>query len=89
MFKLKNMYTVFTQVIGAKGLANSANPDQTPQNAASDQGLDCLPVDNHVLDTTKGRIVLSLRANSLIFEYTIFSELRKTKFVSRNCIIFP
>ena len=25
-------------------VANSVGPDQTPQNAASDQGLHCLPV---------------------------------------------
>ena len=28
----------------AKVFANSGDPDQTPQNAASDQGLYCLPV---------------------------------------------
>ena len=34
--------------------ANSVDPDQTPQNAASDQGLHCLTLIQHVLDTSQG-----------------------------------
>ena len=32
--------------------ANTVDPDQTPQNAASDQGLHCLPM-SHLWDITK------------------------------------
>ena len=31
-------------VFGQTAWANSLDPDQTPQNAASDQGLHCLPL---------------------------------------------
>ena len=33
--------------------ANSVDPDQTPQNAASDQSLHCLPLIQQYLDTSK------------------------------------
>ena len=41
--------------------ANSVDPDETPQNAASHQGvhcLHCLPLIQQFLDTTSGSIVL-------------------------------
>ena len=44
---LKTYFVVYPIVVGRpiKGyLANSADPDQTPQNAASDQGLHCLQI---------------------------------------------
>ena len=34
--------------------ANSVDPDQTPQNAASDQDLHCLPFVQQVLSTLNG-----------------------------------
>ena len=34
-------------VLGQKGLSKQCAPDQTPQNAASDQGLHCLPLIQH------------------------------------------
>ena len=43
-YYLTNVYPI---VVGrpVKGyLANSGDPDQTPQNAASDQGLHCLQI---------------------------------------------
>ena len=33
---------------------NSADPDETPQNVASHQGLHCLPLIQQFLDTTSG-----------------------------------
>ena len=36
-----------------KAFANSVDPDQMPQNAASDQGLHYLPYRN-ILDTSRG-----------------------------------
>ena len=34
--------------------ANSVDPDETPQNAASHQGLHCLLIVQQFLDTTSG-----------------------------------
>ena len=34
--------------------ANSEDPDEMPQNAASHQGLHCLPLIQQILDTTSG-----------------------------------
>ena len=34
--------------------ANSVELDETPQNAASHQGLHCLPLIQQILDTTSG-----------------------------------
>ena len=34
----------FDQTTVLTGLSNGVDPDQTPQNAASDQGLHCLPL---------------------------------------------
>ena len=34
--------------------ANSIDPDETPQNAASHLGLHCLPLNQQYLDTTSG-----------------------------------
>ena len=34
--------------------ANSVDPDEMPQNAASHQGLHCLPLIQLLLDTTMG-----------------------------------
>ena len=34
--------------------ANRDDPDETPQNAASHQGLRCLPLIQQSLDTTSG-----------------------------------
>ena len=36
--------------------ANSVDPDQMPQNAASDQGLHCLPHFQQVVNTKKIKI---------------------------------
>ena len=38
-----NTVCLFAQIIGRIAWANSVEPDQTPQNAASDQVLRCLP----------------------------------------------
>ena len=35
--------TIITLNIGRDAFVNNVDPDQTPQNAASDQGLHCLP----------------------------------------------
>ena len=34
--------------------ANSVDPDETPQNVVSHQGLHCLPLIQQFLDTTSG-----------------------------------
>ena len=48
----RNLITVITLSIGQIGHANSADPDQMPQNAASDLGLHCLPLHSALLDTS-------------------------------------
>ena len=41
------LHPVITLNIGTQASANSVDPDQTPQNVASDQGLHCLPLIKH------------------------------------------
>ena len=42
-----------SQIFGQRGL-DSVDPDQTPQNAASDQGLHCLSFIHQFVDTSTG-----------------------------------
>ena len=42
--RFDNSYRTYSSYSDRQTLANSIDPDQTPQNAASDQGLHCLPV---------------------------------------------
>ena len=43
LFAVTSEYYQIICKTGTGTLANSADADQTPQNAASDQGLHCLP----------------------------------------------
>ena len=45
---------IFRMFSERQALANSVDPDETPQNAASHQGLHCLPLNQQFLDTTSG-----------------------------------
>ena len=47
--------------------ANSAGPDQTPRNAASDLGLHCLPMSFYGTLGINGLIVLSFQSKTLSF----------------------
>ena len=38
------LYCIYPTYVHRQAWANSEDPDQTPQNAASDQGLHCLPL---------------------------------------------
>ena len=41
---MRSKYHVNPKYLNGQVCANSVDPDQTPQNAASDQGLHCLPI---------------------------------------------
>ena len=45
-------YHIFPQYSNPGLWANCVDPDQTPQNAASDQGLHCLPIIKQFLDSS-------------------------------------
>ena len=47
----KKMYCTFPNYSDRQAWANSVDPDQMLQNAASDQGLHCKPVIQQFLDT--------------------------------------
>ena len=47
--------------------ANSVNPDQMPQNVASDQGLHCLPLVQQILDTSKGDSQMDIQISGQIW----------------------
>ena len=47
-------------------LANSVDPDQMPQNVASDQGLQCLPLIQHILETGSKRLFFSNFRTSMV-----------------------
>ena len=47
-------YNSYYKYLDIQACANSVDPDQTPQNAASDQGLHCSPLIKHFLDTPTG-----------------------------------
>ena len=49
----KCLNTVFTLSIQTD-MFNSVDPDQAPQNAASDQGLHCFSLIHQILDTSTG-----------------------------------
>ena len=43
---------MFIYVFKGQAWANCVDPDQMPQNVASDQGLHCLPLIHQILDTS-------------------------------------
>ena len=49
-----SFYHICSKYWDRQAWANSVDPDQTPQNAASDQGLHCLPHVQKLLDTSIG-----------------------------------
>ena len=48
------MYRIYHIYSDRQAWANSIDPDETPQNAASHLGLHCLPLIQQFLDTTSG-----------------------------------
>ena len=48
---------IYHMYLDGQARANSVNPDEMPQNAASPQGLHCLPLIQQLLDTTMGSIL--------------------------------
>ena len=55
-FYIKGDYRIDRIFSDRQAWANSVDPDETPQNAASHQGLQCLPVIQQFLDTRSGSI---------------------------------
>ena len=47
-------YRIYHIYSDRQAWANSLDPDETPQNAASHLGLHCLPLIKQLLDTTSG-----------------------------------
>ena len=47
-------YHIYHMYSDRQAWANSLDPDETPQNAASHLGLHCLPLIQQFLDTTSG-----------------------------------
>ena len=45
------VYHIYANCYERQAWANSVDPDQMPQNVASDQGLHCLPFIQQFLDT--------------------------------------
>ena len=45
---------IYSKYLDRQAWANCVNPDQMPQNVASDQDLHCLPLIHHLLDTSTG-----------------------------------
>ena len=41
-------YHVYPNYSDRQAYANSVDPDQTPQNAATEQGLHCLPLNKEI-----------------------------------------
>ena len=54
-------------VFGLTGLSKQCRPDQTPQNAASDQGLLCLP------------LIQQVYTHSYVVKYELVEEKNKGK----------
>ena len=54
-------YTKFILSIGTDRPANSVDPDQMPQNVASDQGLYCLPLIKQYLYISVGHKMVLLK----------------------------
>ena len=50
----KLIYSIYSMYLDRQVRANSVDPDEMPQNAASHKGLHCLPVIQQFLDTTLG-----------------------------------
>ena len=53
-FSLKNKILYLPYVYRQTAWANGVDPDETPQNAASHQGLHCMPLIQQFLYTTSG-----------------------------------
>ena len=51
---LKGMYGIYCIYSDRQAWANSADPDETLQNAAAHQGPHCLPLIQQYLDTALG-----------------------------------
>ena len=51
---VKSFYHNIPKYGDRQASSNSVDPDQMPQNVASDQGLHCLPLIQHFLDTSTG-----------------------------------
>ena len=50
----KSDYLIYLKHSDRKALANIVDPDQTPLNAASDLGLQCLPLIQQFVSTSAG-----------------------------------
>ena len=48
VYSLSQPIYMYAWVLFCGSKANSADPDQTPHNAASDQGLHSLPTENYI-----------------------------------------
>ena len=48
------VYRIYHMYSDRQAWANSLDPEETPQNAASRLGLHCLPLIQQFLDTTSG-----------------------------------
>ena len=55
-FKVCKNYPNNHKYFDRQAWANSVDPDQTPQNAASDQGLRCLSLNQQFLETSKSNL---------------------------------
>ena len=49
----KDVYRIYSKYLDKHACANSVDPDQTPQNAASDQALNHLSITQHVRQINK------------------------------------
>ena len=48
------LYHIYRMYLEGQAWANSVDPDETPQNVASHQGLHCLPLIQQFIDTASG-----------------------------------
>ena len=48
------IYCIYRMYMDRQAWAKSVDPDETPQNATSYQGLHCLPITQQFLDTAMG-----------------------------------
>ena len=54
IWQFDSLYRISHMHSDRQACANSVDPDETPQNAASHQGLHCLPFIQQILKTTAG-----------------------------------
>ena len=60
-FSMLGKYRIYTKNWDRKTWANTVDPDQTPQNAATDQGLHCFATHPTSLHTSTGTKLDSLK----------------------------